>query len=596
VAGRLVPIANWLLNAARQIGGMHGNPEFRHWAATLAGFGEMEDLRPLRGVLVAIGQDALRTPDPLNEFLERDASQVPFSVYAGAAQVAERAVDDAPEASFVLSLLALMGWSRLLGNSLYRQRDGVPHAGWKSLPYACALASMKLGVLDGAQDLTAHAYDVLMSAKYYVAAPVAEAIARYRTLGRRIEERYETSVGNLADDLRESLRGDEPSFRADLGAILWTLGLVPESRVFEAGRPTSVVPSRRLCRLIVWRSLGVLQIDPLVQYLWLGLKDRPPFNIRDHESLFYQINLLYSGSLLDSGFEVPTSRVYAETLVGWFRGSLSLEQAEEYLSRFEVAQGLFPEIDWSVYVRMELLAHMVASPLGILPRKLKTRDGMRQRRYALVDLSRRVTVRTVTHPEWPALHTRMSGPLFTLIANELSTFGQDTRPVDFTPEALMTALEELRASGLSYWLHVTPPTPTTQEAQRAASELAREGALLDRLRGAYFMMLYPLLPMHFRRFTHLLSGGAPIDPDPEVGRQHYQELRDELAGLYKKMHRLAPEYTAKRLRATAGLSDLVRALGSHAHSRQPERAKRSTGGKQARPSAARFRDRAGGGG
>jgi hypothetical protein len=565
MAAQLAPIANWLLNAARQMSGMHGHPEFQDWAATLAGYGEREELRPLRHVLAALGADALRTPGPLQRFLQHEARGIPFAVYERAALVAEGAAAHAPAAAFALSLVALIGWGESLGDSLYEQPNGMPHAGWRSLPYACALAGMELGALDGARDLAAHAYDVLMSAKYYVDTPVAEALVRYRTLGRRIAERYETAVHNLADELRESTRGEAPNFRADVGAIFWTLGLVPESRCFAAGRPATVaavVPSRRLCRLIVWRSLDVLRVDPLVQYLWLGLKDRPPLDIRSHRSLFFQINVQYPAPLLDQGFPVPTSRVYAETLTAWFRGDLHRDQAEEYLERFGLAQELFPEVDWSGYVRMELLAQMVGRDSGRLPRRLRNPAALRKRRYALVDMARSVTARATLHPEWPALHTRMNAPVFSLIEDELS--GERLRSAEFSPAQLIAAVEALRAAGLSFWLHITPPAPGAGEAAKVAPSLSRESELLDQLRGAYFMMLYPSLPRRFRRYTYALGERDPIEPNPELGRRRFQELREELTTLYRKMRRGAPSYVDKRREPVAGLPELLAAIGSHA--------------------------------
>ena len=41
------------------------------------------------------------------------------------------------------------------------------------------------------------------------------------------------------------------------------------------------------------QSLACIPTDPYLQYVWLELKDRGPFNLRLHEALFTVINSRY---------------------------------------------------------------------------------------------------------------------------------------------------------------------------------------------------------------------------------------------------------------------------------------------------------------
>jgi len=56
-----------------------------------------------------------------------------------------------------------------------------------------------------------------------------EAMDQCRRLAHQCSVAFERTVRELADDLREGLKADGPHLRAEFGAILWTLGLIPQS-------------------------------------------------------------------------------------------------------------------------------------------------------------------------------------------------------------------------------------------------------------------------------------------------------------------------------------------------------------------------------
>ncbi|MCW3474596.1 hypothetical protein [Limobrevibacterium gyesilva] len=560
-------IATQLLSTSSMVAAMRGHPEFQSWADALVALAADARLRPLQPLLGEVARDALATATPLNRLDSAEARKIPYPAYLAASDVAEEALKRAPGAAFALSLVAMLGWASALGDGLLDQEGGMPHPGWVRIPHVCAHACLRIGALEAARKLVDVSYDTLMAAKYaHWDERLQAAMVEYRALMGRIERRYDADISGLADDLRAACQPGAPDFRAETGAILWSLGMVPESRVFRPGAAT--VPSPRLFRRIVEQSLACIPHDPLVQYVWLAMKDRPPFNIRDHASLFGRINLRYGQMLLDELGEQVPSEVYANTLIAWFRGTLGRGQVDAYLTAHALINEMFPGmIDWTVYLRWHGLAYFLAKQFGLLkaPHGSKEETAVWRR---LTELATSIRENGNLHPEWPQMHARANLGLFHFIETHFAAAGGNAGHLH---EAALV-VEKMRSSALAYWLKIVPPDLSDSNASGMKPLLEKEQELLGYLRGAYFLMLYPMLPMHYRRYgmqlEEMLQEGDDAARrrrmDPDAGRAQYKELSQELATLHGEMQRLDPDYARKRLEPWAATAALARALGRHA--------------------------------
>ena len=189
-----------------------------------------------------------------------------------------------------------------------------------------ARTSLKAGAIPQARFIVCNAYELFTTASMEM--PILKPLQR---LAWQIEERYDAHLRFFAEQLRDSCRAQQPNFRPEVGAILWSLGLIPESLLFHGNVR---VPSLTFCRQVISQSLARIPYDPLVQYVWLQLKDREPFNIRDHHTFFGLINCWYKSWILDEMMPVTPSECYARTLIAWFRGTLTKEESHEYIASY----------------------------------------------------------------------------------------------------------------------------------------------------------------------------------------------------------------------------------------------------------------------
>jgi hypothetical protein len=135
-------------------------------------------------------------------------------------------------------------------------------------------------------------------------------------------------------------------------------------------------------------------------------------------------------------------------------------------------------------------------------------------------------------------------------------------------ERLLKAIEDYRASALAFWLRVVPPLPALEERAKLDALLKQEQVLEDHLRGAYFLILYPLLPAHFRRYGAEVGDFWGRDPaqflNADTGRQEFEAVVTDLQALWTHMQDLAPRYVKKRRDPVATLDALVSAINAHA--------------------------------
>jgi hypothetical protein len=84
----------------------------------------------------------------------------------------------------------------------------------------------------------------------------------------------------------------------------------------------------------------VIPDDPCVQWIWLKLKDRPPFAARDHPHVFTTINATWPSGDEDQ----LVSQAYADAIVGHFRREPEPDAAGRLLRAIELSeQRLSPE-------------------------------------------------------------------------------------------------------------------------------------------------------------------------------------------------------------------------------------------------------------
>lgn len=535
-----------LFNMTPVLAEMRATPR---WAPALTDAVASPELAALRPTVTAIATNGPATLQPWHAFLNGPAATIDPVTYAHATAVAQQLLATDPPAALLLSLLSLSGWTAALGDQLYAQPGGMPHPGWATIPYGLAEAGLRLGCLDGVTALIADSYDVLMAAKHQFDPRLREALDAYRTLAGRAERAVEIAIANLADDLRDACRPGPDSMRPQFGALLWTLGMVPESLLFRAGDDTGVLPTRRFFQSVVRQSLDHLAHDSLIQYLWLELKDRPPMDLRSHRGLFMRINADFHQQPLDDLLPVAPSRSYARTLIGVFRGALDPAEADDYLQVEQLLQSSFPDIDQLLFVRTTAHAYAVAQHSGRLLDHPAT-DFWRN----LAGLAADIRYRADRHPDWPELGQRLNAPLF--------QYAQETLAAG-DPDAALAAIEHYRVAALDYWLRIAPPL-VGADVPAADTDLGRqESELLGYLRGAYFLTLFPTLPRHYHRYGRTLDDAldGPAQLDPDVGRSQLQDLSTELTDLYQRSAPTAPLYVAKRLAPTADLDRMAASLG-----------------------------------
>jgi len=298
--------------------------------------------------------------------------------------------------------------------------------------------------------------------------------------------------------------------------------------------------------------------DPLTQYIWLEMKDREPFNIRDHPVFFGSANLHYSNHLLDEVMPEPPSQIFARTLIAWFRGNLDEKLAGSYIESYRLVEAEFPsDVDWPIYFRMLLLAWMVGERFGWIAKEVLA--GSLERVRELANQAESMNRNAFLHPEWPPLYTRTSGPMFAMLDQLFAAAAP--------PSSVVSVLEAFRAASMNYWLTETPPLPSAAEQSAAAALLQQEENLLIELRGAYFLMLAPILPMHYKRAAReIIDSKDPSSwryPDTSKGLDHYKHILTALGDLYTQMQSVAPEYARRRTAPIADVASLAASLAMH---------------------------------
>ena len=131
---------------------------------------------------------------------------------------------------------------------------------------------------------------------------------------------YEDCVDELAWALHTNATAQAKPFRAELAALFWASGDVLHAQLLRPDGPDDYLPPYALVRTLVSHSMRTLPDAPLIQHIWLDMKDRGPFSLREHRLLFGHINNVFRGFSNPLYASDEISRAYAEALIAWMRG------------------------------------------------------------------------------------------------------------------------------------------------------------------------------------------------------------------------------------------------------------------------------------
>ena len=532
------------------------------WASDLLHLAERPELEPLRPTLTALARAGLDTFAGIGARVADSAPGTDPMAYARAAAVGREELRRAPGAAYLVTLASVLGWTASLGERYNNQVDGMPHPGWATIPYAFAQAALALGDVLNSREVVQTGYDMLMAARYPDVPALVAGIGRYRSLGRDVERRFQREIDNLADDMAFSAQPGPDSLRAQQLALMWTLGFVPEC---QGLRRSGGSPSRSMLRTLIRVSLERIQFDPLAQYVWLQMKDRPSLDLRGH-SFFFVVNRRYPSYRPDQYWPVAPSEVYARTLAAWLDSRLDGPGADEFLSVAEAAQqdaaarqGLEAS-EASILTRILALAYIVAGEQGWAGTDMSADRELELWQSLLREVTR-IRGRHHLYPEVPDFDGTLNHALFEVIEQGLqpgATAG---------PDSVILALEQHRAAAMAFSLAVTPPgIGPGPEAFDRLSPQARERQLLDWLRGAAFTIKFPYLPTHLHRYSAnaLIVAQGREYLTTKAGREDYQEVERALDDLYDEWAGTAGSYVRIRRDPAADVPGIVEALGQHA--------------------------------
>lgn len=573
---------------------MKGRPEYEGWAEALGRLAGRPGMEPFRGVLRELAGNALADLAPLNRFLQNEAAGVSFESNRKAVEAA--AAETSAPAAFLAAFVCARTWIRAAGESLYHQdSSGRPAPAWTIFPQALVAAAMRVGAWLAAREIAEEAYDVLFASKYSHWGPIQAAMDRSRDQAHECLVAFERAVRDLADDLREACDAGEPNARAEFGAMLWTLGLIPHSLSYDSRRPAGGLPSRRLARDIVRRSMHRMRHDRLLQYVWLELKNNARIRIRSHQELFAIINNQFPDDQLYTQLELligdRPGRLYARALIGWFRGTLGAEEKDRYIRLVcQIASMTWTGDLLHTLPRMYYLAMFLARRSGWPPEySSDDAEDFRLIRGWLGEAANRRRGLALL-PELPDPQTALDFPLHEILELELTKAGDGA---DSPAARAWEVLESFRGSALEYWMAVTPPPYPEREIDRIGKRfnreedrlswsggvdemLSKEEQWLAWLRGAYFLILSQSLPEHFQRYAaesadfYSMRAKGPV-LEPEAGRKEYVEIKRQLRALYERLAAELPEYSRQRTQTHASWTDVVAAANAHRRKRMKSR-------------------------
>lgn len=501
----------------------------------------------------------------LDEIAERGQAAGHAAWTAAAEASAELAVSQ-PIAAAIVAMQALAAWSGALGEQLFLQPWTGHHPGWHFFPLVAARRLVAAEALEAGRYLASDAAGFIEAAKQAPLDPHLRGIVgEYEAVLADADALRDEAIAELAWALHGAGGPAAGSFRHELAAMFWTLGDLVHARLLSAAGPSDYAVPYALVHAVVEQSMRTLPDAFLLQHVWLQMKDRGPFDIRQHRLLFASINNRYHGQPLqriEDQLPLELGRGYARALIGLLRGSVDPADKAMLYDAMAVAAPLVEQTAPNDYVQIAALATWIDAP-GSEPQAAARTAG----RWA--DLAAMSAV-ILAHADASGIYEPFGHTLDAPF---------DALAVD-TPAALETtldAIERFRHANLGYWLAIAPPAAREPLPPGFVEE---EQALLRELRGARFIRLLPHLPRHYRRYGFDLSdmpkplpGTAPakeagplgFDPfDQDAARRLLLDARARLHALYGSWQTTAPRHAAVRLEPPSSAADFVAALAAHA--------------------------------
>lgn len=485
-----------------------------------------------------------------------------FAFWRGVADQSKRLATVEPVAGALVALQAMGAWMGALGENVFAQPWQGHHPGWHLFPLIAASNLVAADAIWSARFLSDTARGFIESAKNAPFDPTLRGIVEeYRAVSAAAEDIYRRCVDELAWALHTNATSQGETFRLELAALFWTDGDVPHGEMLRPDGPADYTPPYALVRALVDRGMLVLERDPLVQSIWLNMKDRGPFSLRDHQVLFGRINNRFRGHALhglDEFLPVSISDAYARAVIARMRGAVPEATTNDLLDAMAMTADLLKSQAPATYLRIAMLATMIQ------PADPQASDTHWHRLAGMAADILEWADHSGIHE--PFDHT-LDGPFHALRADS----GAAT-------EQALDRIEAYRQANLGYWLAVSPPL-----LHEAVPEtlLEQEEILLQELRGARFIRMLPYLPSHYRRYGFEIGealAGPPagvtrlpedkgllrFDPfDQQQAQANLHETRDRLLKLYEAMRARSPGYAECRIAPPKSVAAFTAALNAH---------------------------------
>lgn len=525
----------------------------------IAGFWNQPEFRDIGTALRLVPASFEELSTTLTELADgtRPVAGYPPQSWLTVAARSEEMASTNPVAASIVALEAMAAWTGVLGPNLFFQPFQGHHFGWHYFPLSVARNLVAAKAIWGARHLIGVVAGFIEAAHdAYFNEPMQRALAEYHATAERAERIYTDSVAELAWKLRSACGSEEPNFRAEVAALFWANGDVIHAELLSGQADAKYIPTLSLLRNLLDTSIRRIPDDPLQQYIWLEMKDRPPVDLRSQRILFGQINNRFGRNRVhmieEIGYASP-SRAFARAAIGYFRGALSGESRGALGEAFELHGEMLRTEAPLAYVRMAALVNLV----------LVEEQARAHNWEALTDLVARIISNAETLGYFELLDPGLDIPFYYIPASNLT----DTATA-------VEAIERYRCGNLRYWLLSAPPLHS--DVPGSAAMFDEERDLLAELRGARFIRMLPDLPSHYGRYGFNMDDmdrpipeGATADENSATKFNPFdqdlalKELRDTLGRLkelHERMKGAVPEYAAARIDPCPTVEAFVDAL------------------------------------
>jgi hypothetical protein len=484
-----------------------------------------------------------------------------FATWRMAAEKSVALAASEPIAATLVALHALMAWMGALGDQLHHQPWTGHHSGWHIFPLALSRTLVKTRAIWTARLVTEEAMQFIEASKdAYFNRHLLAVLAEYQQVATETERIYEDAVQDLAWELHAGCCPTQPNFRPEVAGLLWTLGYVSHAHLMSRQQGQTYIPPRTFLYDLIEESLRRMPSDPLQQYFWLAMKDRGPFDLRGHRTLFGMINARFTTSKLHMFSQLlpdDPCRSFARTATSYFGDGVDATAAADLTMASELVGPVLMDEDPGAYVRIRGLLNLIAEPSST-----QTTNWLHLADIAATG-ARAASKLGIFEP----FDRTLDIPFFYL---------QDAaRP---GVSGLLDWIEKYRAANLWYWLAIVPPLRPATDAMESAL-IAQEERLLRALRGAWFVTLLPYLPNHYRRYGFRMDEHNPpadgaIGTDPIAAREHYPldeslarheliQTWQDLKVVFQQMEAESPGYATQRLHPECDWQTFEQALTAH---------------------------------